>query len=86
MSQFLVEALTLSLIGCAIGISVSALTILALNAYAASNENMQGFTAALSPGVLIVAVSFSTAIGLLFGLYPANKAAKMRPIEALRYE
>ena len=86
MGQFLFEALTLSLIGCALGISVSALTILAVNAYAAASETMQGFSASISPGVVVVSILFSTAIGLLFGLYPANKAAKMRPIDALRYE
>jgi len=86
MGQFLIEALVLSLLGCAIGISVSALAILGVNAYADSSTMMQGFKAALSPGVVFVAITFSTAIGLLFGLYPANKAAKMRPIEALRYE
>ncbi len=81
MMQFLIEALVLSLMGCAIGIAVSWLLI-QIATLAAGGV----LTFTLSAGVVGVAVAFAIAIGVLFGLYPANKAAKKHPIEALRYE
>lgn len=81
MLQFLVEALVVCLIGCAIGIILS-WGILQIAGVVAGDA--MSFT--LSPTVVVVAVVFSVAIGLLFGLYPANKAAKKHPIEALRYD
>jgi putative ABC transport system permease protein len=45
-----------------------------------------GFSAKISPLVVIVTTLFSTGVGLFFGIYPAKKAAKMSPIDALRHE
>lgn len=81
MMQFLIEALMISLIGCLIGIFFSWLILIAANAIAAGYN----LTFHMSGGVVLISVIFSTAIGILFGLYPANKAAKKNPIEALRY-
>lgn len=77
--QFIVEAITLCLLGGFIGILLGI-------GIAAAATNMMGY--AVSPSVtgIVVSVSFSVFIGVFFGYYPANKAAKMNPIEALRYE
>jgi len=81
MMQFLIEALVISLMGCIIGIVLS-WGIIELATVIA--DGVLTFT--LSGSVVGIAVAFSVAIGVLFGLYPANKAAKKHPIEALRYE
>ncbi|HOG01287.1 MAG: Macrolide export ATP-binding/permease protein MacB [Firmicutes bacterium ADurb.Bin248] len=80
MMQFLIEALLLSLFGCVFGLLFSwgILEIVTLIA--------GGISFAMSPSTIALAVGFSSAIGLIFGLYPANKAAKKHPIEALRYD
>ena len=79
MLQFLIEAITLSLfggtIGVLVGIGASQLTAV-----------FAGFDAIVSTDSIVLAFSVSFAIGVFFGIYPARKAAKLNPIDALRYE
>lgn len=77
--QFIIESMILCLIGGILGIFVGFL----LGAIAAS---ILGYSAAVPVAAILVAVGFSMVIGIFFGYYPANKAARMDPIEALRYE
>ena len=79
MLQFLVEALTISLIGCVIGIIFSWIILLIVNV-------VGGVSFCLNTTVVGVSIIFSLAIGMIFGMYPANKAATMLPIDALRFE
>jgi len=79
LTQFLLEAIILSLAGGALGI--------ALGVGIAKLVDASGVTSAIiTPDAILLAVSFSVAVGLFFGIYPANHAASLRPIEALRYE
>lgn len=79
MIQFLVEALVISLIGCAIGI------ILSWGIVTVVDQLMSQYQFKLSTNVIWISVGFSATIGILFGSYPADKAARKKPIEALRF-
>ncbi len=77
--QFLIEAGVVSLIGGLLGITVGWTATWAMSRFA-------GWTAEVSPNAVLLAIGFSAAVGILFGLWPAQKASRLHPIEALRYE
>jgi putative ABC transport system permease protein len=79
LAQFLVEAVSLSLVGGLVGVGAG-IGISRLIAAAFS------WTTLIQPHVIAVAVGFSAAVGIAFGIYPAMQASKLDPIEALRFE
>ena len=81
LRQFLMEAVVLCMLGCAIGIFLS-WTILRVVAVVVSSLNIRF---SLNGTVVLIAVLFCFFIGVAFGRYPANKAARMKPIDALHY-
>ena len=76
--QFLIEALMVSLLGCIFGLLISALALRIIN-------RIGDVSYGVDPQIAVVAVVFSILIGVLFGLYPARKAARKKPIDALRH-
>ena len=79
--QFLLEAVVLCMMGCGLGIFLSWAILQVVSTVVAST----GIVFTLDGGVVLLAVVFCFFIGVVFGLYPANKAAKMKPIDALHY-
>jgi ABC-type antimicrobial peptide transport system permease subunit len=77
--QFLVEALALALIGGAIGVGVGLGSSTAISYFA-------DWRTLIAPDAIALAFGFAAAVGIVFGFYPARKAARLDPIEALRYE
>ncbi len=78
-AQFIVEAIIICLIGGILGLILGITAGVALS-------NYLGYPAMPSIGGIIISLAFSMGIGLFFGYFPANKAAQMNPIDALRYE
>ncbi|MHB0875034.1 MAG: ABC transporter permease [Anaerolineae bacterium] len=77
--QFIVEALAISLIGGLIGLALGALITFGI-----SSTGL--LTASVTASAALIAVGFSLAVGLFFGIYPAQRAARLNPIDALRHE
>ena len=78
LMQFLIESVVISGMGGVLGLLLGFGLMSVL-------ENMLGMTLAVTPGIVYLALGFSMGVGVIFGLYPANKASKLRPIEALHY-
>jgi putative ABC transport system permease protein len=79
LNQFLIEAMVVALVGGLIGIAVGVIASYTIAAIA-------GWRVALSPATIAVAAGFAALVGIFFGYYPARKASRLLPIEALRYE
>jgi putative ABC transport system permease protein len=84
MVQFLTESALLSMFGGLIGIGLGAAIANVVGRIAAARNTP--ISPAIGIDTILLATLFSTAVGLFFGLYPANRAAKLEPVEALRYE
>ena len=76
LAQFMIESTVLSFMGGVIGIALSAATIFGMNQFMSADYT-------ISVGISLIALGFSAILGIIFGLYPANKAANLKPIEAL---
>ncbi len=79
MAQFLTEAVVLSIVGGGIGIALGL-------AGAAVSANIAGWPLLIQPGAVLLAFGVSAVVGIFFGFYPARKASRLDPIEALRHE
>jgi len=79
LTQFLIEALVLTLVGGAVGMGIGILLAFIITSIAK-------IPFVISPVAILLAVGVSSIVGIVFGYYPANKAAKLAPIDALRHE
>jgi putative ABC transport system permease protein len=79
LAQFLIESVTLSLVGGLIGVGVGIGSAILISTLAK-------WSTVLSPPAIVLSFSFAAVVGVFFGIYPASKASRLNPIEALRYE
>ncbi len=79
LTQFLIEAIVVTILGGIIALGLSYVALIVLGDY-------MGIEMAMSPDTISLGISFCLVIGVVFGVYPANKASKLNPIEALRHE
>jgi putative ABC transport system permease protein len=79
MAQFLVESVVVTLLGGVAGVALGAGFTRAISALIQQ-------PVVLSPGMILTGLSFAVVVGVFFGFYPAVKAARLNPIQALRYE
>jgi putative ABC transport system permease protein len=77
LGQFLIEAVILGLLGGVLGV---------IAGLAASHFQVVGITPEVQPYSVVLAFGVAVAVGLFFGIYPANRAASLRPIDALRFD
>lgn len=79
LTQFLIEAIVLSLLGGVIGVILGQLVAVLL-------ANLGGWEFVMSAGTIFAALGFAMLVGVLFGVWPARAASKLKPVEALRFE
>jgi putative ABC transport system permease protein len=79
LSQFLIEALLLSLVGGIVGILIGVGASIGLN-------DAAGWPTLITPPAVLISFVFAALVGVFFGYYPARKASQLDPIDALRYE
>jgi len=79
LSQFLVESVILTLVGGVFGIILGSLISFGVSRFANITSQVSIFS-------ILLALTFSSLVGIIFGYYPARRAASLNPIEALRYE
>jgi putative ABC transport system permease protein len=78
--QFMIESISICFVGGLIGVVVGVISSIIVD------KTVPTLPTLLSPSVIVIAVAFAVAVGLFFGIYPARRASKLNPIDALRYD